>query len=350
MDKTTSEEKRDPLNDPADFLKMGMELANSKAGAMVDAMVARVMNKHAGDPLWEAVAASILLHKVPGFHLRMLQDANRNAAYRKAIEIHAPGRIVLDIGTGSGLLAMIAARAGAARVIACEANPMIADRAKAVIAANGLADAITVIDRHSLKLDREADLYGGAEVVVSEVFATNLLSEGVLPSLFHARRHLAAPNAMFIPEYAAIRVALASFKEMGPLPSSVEGFDLSLFSPHFHHVDGVPSDDPHLALKSDPGTLFAFDFSGADAPAQTGRCDIELESHGGRVSGLAQWIELQFGRGIRYENAPAVDEMHHWWINTIGRDPHDTQRGDRFSVGGWYSEDKLECWYRAAGS
>ncbi len=349
MDKITSEKQRDPLNNPADFRKMGMELAASKAGAMADAMVARVMKQHAGDPLWEAVAASILLHQVPGFHLRMLQDANRNAAYRKAIEMHAPGRIVLDIGTGSGLLAMIAARAGAARVIACETNPMIADRAKAVIAANGLADAITVIDRHSLKLDRKADLFGGAEVVVSEVFATDLLSEGVLPSLAHARTHLAVPHAKFIPEYAAIKVALASFKETGPLPLSVEGFDLSLFSPHFQYVDGVPSDDPNLALKSAPDTLFAFDFSAADGPAQTGRNDIELKSHGGHVSGLAQWIELQFGGGIGYENAPAIDETHHWWINTIGREPHDTEPGDRFSVGGWYCEDKLECWYQAGG-
>ncbi len=339
------DEKRDPLNNPAHFLKMGKELAGSKAGAMAPTMVDRVMKRHAGDPLWESIAATILLHGVPGFHLRMLQDADRNAAYRKAIDINAPGKVVLDIGTGSGLLAMLAARAGAAHVIACEANPMIADRAKAVIAANGLADKITVIDRHSSNLDREVDLRGGAQVIVSEIFSTDLLSEGVLNSLLDARARLAVPGATFIPGYAAIRVALACFKEAGPVPRLVEGVDVSNFAPHFYRRDSFPSNDPGLILKSDPGTLLAFDFNAAAPPSQTEQSDIELLSHGGHISGIAQWIEMQFGHGIVYENAPAIDEAHHWWINTISRITHDTQPGDRFSVGGWYSGDNLECWY-----
>ena len=53
---------------------------------------------------------------VPGWHFAMMGDRQRNDAYEAAINRAAPGRRVLDIGTGAGLLAMMAARAGAAQV------------------------------------------------------------------------------------------------------------------------------------------------------------------------------------------------------------------------------------------
>lgn len=344
MAKTTPARRRDPLNNPLDFLEMGEELAISKAGGMAIAFVERALTHNNGAPLWRALGARILRHGVPGFHLEMLHDADRNSAYHRAIQIHAPGKIVLDIGTGSGLLAMMAARAGAKRVIACEANPMLADRAKAVIIANGLADRITVFDRHSSKLDRKADLDGGADLVVSELFSTDLLYEDVLKSLSHARQYLATPKAKFLPDRASIKVALAEFQALAGAPETVEGFDVSLFSPHFQNLDAVPSRDPNLKLASAPATLFTFDFDMATPSELSGMTELEIESTGGRVDGMAQWIEFEFGPGIRYENAPGADHAHHWWINTIACEPSETQPGDRFKIGGWYRETVLECW------
>jgi hypothetical protein len=67
---------------------------------------------------------------VPAYHWRMLRDEPRNAIYARAIARHVrAGMTVLEIGTGAGLLALMAARAGA-RVVTCESNPMIAAAAR----------------------------------------------------------------------------------------------------------------------------------------------------------------------------------------------------------------------------
>ena len=82
---------------------------------------------------------------VPRWHFPMLADSARNRAYARAIAAKVrPGDVVLDIGCGAGLTAMLAARAGARHVYTCEQQPLIAQAARQVIRDNGLSDRITV--------------------------------------------------------------------------------------------------------------------------------------------------------------------------------------------------------------
>ena len=217
-----------PLEDPAQFLALGLQLAEGTTGGLAHALAERALARHGDDPRWQALAGTVLRHDVPDFHVRMLRDGLRNAAYRAAIERFARGRVVLDIGTGSGLLAMMAARAGAAHVYACEASPLLAASARAVIVANGLTGRITLFDRHSTALERVRDLGGGVDLVVSEVFCHTLIGEGVLGSLAHARAELAASGALFLPERAspnapASKSRLRSSRRSGPISARSRG-------------------------------------------------------------------------------------------------------------------------------
>lgn len=334
----------DPLDLPEIFLTLGLTLVDQGKGAEVHELVGETLAKHAGDPLFSQIARFILTRSVPSYHTQMLADLPRNVAYGRAIAAAAKGRVVLDIGTGSGLLAMMAARAGAARVIACEANPVLAETARAIIAANGFADTIEVHACHSGMLDR--DLLGyGADMVVSEIFSADLLEEGVLRSLEHARAELCAPGALFIPDNASIRVALADHPDPLLPIGNVEGFDLAPFAAHVQATDHFGQNDPRLVLRSEPADLARFEFR-ADLPLPAeGRAEVTLRTTGGRVRGVAQWLRIGFGPDNVYENGPGAHESAHWSIlHHPFAEPREMAAGSTQRIAGWYCGERLVIW------
>lgn len=330
---------------PAPFAAFLRELAQTGRRAEALRLAASARAARPDDPLLRAIAGRAMRDKVPSYHARMLRDHARNAAYARAIAAAAPGRRVLDIGTGSGLLALLAARAGASHVYACEADPALAATAAQIVAANGLADRITVLAKPSARLDRANDLGGGVDLVVSEVFSQDVIGEGVLQTLAHARAHLCLPGARFLPEAAAVRVALADFAVDRPAFGDVEGFDLSLFERHCKPGSSHAPDAGAIALRSDPADLFAFDF--AKGPPLDGSATLALAAHGGPVAGIAQWLRIEFGDGSSYENAPGTPGAH-WKIGcTPLPEPRDTAPGEAIAVHGWYGVRTLAIWAEA---
>jgi type II protein arginine methyltransferase len=309
-----------------------------KALALVEAARAR----NPGDPLLRGAAEAILTHKVPDFHRNMLADARRNQAYRRAIEgAGLAGKSVLDIGAGSGLLAMMAARAGAARVYACEANEALAATAREIVAANGLGDRIEIIARHSSALDAGHDLGGGVDLIISEIFSYDLIGEGALPSLSHAMAAFSNPGACMLPAAGSVRIALAHFAGRGSAPvGAVEGFDLSLFARHGARAFNVAPDHPKLVLRGVPRDLFRFDFqAGRDFPEA--RICVELEAAGGPANGIAQWIRLELDSETDYENAPGGGASH-WAVSFHPFDEEiDPSGGSRIKIHGWHDERRL---------
>lgn len=362
---------------PEDFYHRGLDMVESGKAAVTLGLMRKLALERPDDGLLGELAGLITTHGVPGFHHGMLLDTSRNAAYRAAIERFAPGRRVLDIGTGSGLLAMMAARAGAAHVVACEANPLIAATAREIIAANGLADQITVHALHSSKLDRARDLGGGAELIVSEIFHDNLVGEGVLPALDHARAELGAPGAVFLPRRASLRVALADtslFEADGEI-GMVEGFDLAPFNRHVSRTRNIAAESTRLKLRSAPVEPFEFDFAAEGSFAAQRRTTVDIASSGGRITGVVQWLRLEFAADVVYENRPVADPVcenrpvagavyqnrplaggphehlpgadgpNHWTLRyTPLRSPRDTQAGDVVRVGGWHDARSVVIW------
>lgn len=342
-DASDSQTAPDLLDDPVAFLRMGKGLAQLGRGHGAMQLAARAALERPADPLLRALAQEITATDIPEFHHSMLIDAPRNRAYRLGIEAAAPGKRVLDIGTGSGLLAMLAVRAGAEHVYACEKDLRLAATAQEIITANGLADRITVLPKVSTELDRERDLDGGVDLVLSEIFGNMLIEEGVLPSLRHAGTELCRAGAAILPGTAAIRVALAEFDDHADAVGSVEGFDLSHFNRHFRQRRFLHQTRRGLVLRSAAADLFAFDF--AVETASSARSHLTLPASGGRITGVAQWIRFAAAPGEMYENAPGGEFDSHWHLvyYPLHR-PIDTRPGQPIGVHGWRDDTTLVIW------
>ncbi len=267
-------------------------------------------------------AQNLRLHlsgKAPMWHFSMMNDVQRNEAYRQALErVVRPGDHVLDIGTGSGLLALMAARAGARRVTSCEMVPEIAAKARQIITANGQEKRIRVIDKPSSELQIPEDMPERADVLVSEIFSSELIGEDVLPSFEHAREHLLKKDARIIPAQGWIVGQLAGAAELESYlrVGTVAGFDLSAFN-EFSPVTVFPTEwNIDLDYQSEPFDIFSFDFQQeAVFPAQSRSLQIPV-IRSGLCHGVLQWIRLCLHDEIFYENSPGIgarsDHAGHW--------------------------------------
>jgi precorrin-6B methylase 2 len=128
-------------------------------------------------------------------HARMLHDDRRTRDFISALTAAVqPGDVVLDIGTGSGVLAVALARAGARQVYAIEASD-IAGVAAQVFAANGVTDRVTLVPGWS----RQIDLPERADLLVAEIIGNEPFEEEILETTLDARRRLLKPGARLVP-------------------------------------------------------------------------------------------------------------------------------------------------------
>lgn len=144
----------------------------------------------------------------------MLHDHERNIKYfqalKKAIDkMHERGAPahVLDIGTGTGILSMMAVKYGADSVTAIEAFRPMADCAVQIIESNGMADSIKMIKKRSTELT-EYDLPQRANILVTEVFDTELIGEGAIETFNHAHKHLLESDCIVVPESATMYIQI----------------------------------------------------------------------------------------------------------------------------------------------
>lgn len=136
----------------------------------------------------------------------MLKDRVRTDAYQRAIEnnpMDFKDKIVLDIGAGTGILSIFAARSGAKHVYAVE-NAEIAYFAREIIQKNGLSDKITVIKG---KMEEVELPVPKVDIIISEWMGYFLLYESMLDSVLWARDKYLVKGGKMLPDKAQIFIA-----------------------------------------------------------------------------------------------------------------------------------------------
>jgi predicted RNA methylase len=126
--------------------------------------------------------------KDDGIFLPMINDTGRNIFYKNAIESCVKDKIVVDIGTGTGFLSILAARAGAKKVYSVEQNLERFNFAKEIFAKLNLTDTIEIIHANYLDTNLQADYF------VSETMGNWIFDENILAIADHTKN-----RGLFIP-------------------------------------------------------------------------------------------------------------------------------------------------------
>jgi len=304
------------------------------------------------DNLTARLGAEWLLSQlVPLWHVPMMNEQERNQAFHDAMQAAiTPQTSVFEIGTGSGLLAMMAARLGARQVVTCEAVPLIAETARTIVARNGYQDRVTVLAKPSSEVQLGRDLPAKADLLVHEVFSSELLGEHVLPAIEDAKARLLRAGGQIVPAAASIMIALVGGEELaGNLHVGESfGFDLRDFNAIHPRKRPLYREDLAPALLSDAVEAFRFDFmKQSHFPAERKRIEIRA-TQGGQCHGVIQWIRIELGPGIVFENHPARRRAVSNWQHTIYgfEEPLALQPGAIVPVRAWH--DRARPWFDRA--
>eukprot|EP00041_Stephanoeca_diplocostata_P012417 m.207931 g.207931 ORF g.207931 m.207931 type:complete len:353 (+) comp18950_c0_seq3:199-1257(+) len=165
-----------------------------------------------------------------GIHEEMLKDEVRTLTYRRSIfqnEHQFKGKVVLDVGCGTGILSMFAAKAGAQHVYAIECSS-IANQAKQIIKDNGFSEVITIIHGKCEEVELPVEK---VDIIISEWMGYALLYESMLNSVLYARDRWLVPGGKLLPDRAQIK--LSGIEDMNYKEQKISfwddvyGFDMS---------------------------------------------------------------------------------------------------------------------------
>lgn len=266
-------------------------------------------------------------------HRSMALDSVRNAAYGAALrQAVTRDSVVLDVGAGTGIHGLMAARLGARRVYLVEPEPILSV-AEEIAALNGLTDAVQCL-RGRLE---DVTLPEPVDVIVSVLTGNFLLTEDLLETLFVARRRWLKPGGLLIPSAASMEVVPVSAaalhdKEIACWSRPQQGLDFS--AARRYAANTVFYRDQELRdaeWLGPPVILRVMDFHRDDDTAVHVEATVEVTSSG-TCHGWMGWVNMKLD-GEWLSASPKAARVH-WRPAFLPLDPPLTlERGEAVTFG-----------------
>jgi protein arginine N-methyltransferase 1 len=236
-------------------------------------------------------------------HRLYLADEARVSAFASAIaEVVRPGDVVLDLASGTGILGLLACRAGAARVYAIDGGGM-AQPARAIVRENGLDGRVQVINGHSTLVE----LPERADVLVTDQIGNFGFDAGVVEYVDDARRRLLKPEARLVPSRIDLLVAPVDIPEIGAAvdfwsrrPAGFNMTPLHEMTANSGHPRTIDSEQL-LGAPRVGGTIDLF----ADNASIVVSAEIAIERPG-TLHGIGGWFAATLSPSVTLTNAPAA--------------------------------------------
>ena len=275
----------------------------------------------------------------------MLEDTERTGKYHQSIALNMPdfmGKVVLDVGAGSGILSFFAAQAGAKKVYAVEVTEM-AGYAQKLVEANGLSDKIEVIQEQieDLVLPEKVD------IIISEPMGLLLVHERMMEVYALARKRWLKPGGKMFPNRG--NIFIAPFSDTSLHATHIEkarfwesksfyGIDMTILADtalnHYFSRPLVGPVDPNILMAKPCSHEIDFLTAAPEDYAQI-EFDINFEaSSTGLVHGLAGWFDVHFEGSVyqgQLTTRPSALETHWHQIRFLFEQPIAMNRGQKFS-------------------
>lgn len=237
----------------------------------------------------------------------MIADRVRMEAYAQALrKTVRDGSVVVEIGTGPGVFAVLVCQLGASRVYAIEPSEII-QVAREVATANGCADKIEFYEARS----DEVTLPTRADVVFSDLRGVLPLFERHIPAIVDARRRFLSPGGVLIPRtdtlWAAIVEAPKTFSEV------VDPWDCNLLGQDLSPARRLIVNDPQKIrvnpdqLLTTPQLWATLEYGSIENQDARGNLSWRVE-RAGTGHGVVVWFDSELADGIAFSNAPSSPE------------------------------------------
>ncbi|MEP7305053.1 MAG: 50S ribosomal protein L11 methyltransferase [Acidobacteriota bacterium] len=242
------------------------------------------------------------------FHSNLLLDRARTETLHRAIaDAVRPGDVVLDLGSGTGILSFFACEAGARRVYAVESGD-VAELSKLLCVANGLQDRIVVLNHSSYNVV----LPEKVDAIITDTFHTFGLQDGLLGSIIDARRRLLKTDGTIVPRSIELFVALVElpdvYRRFDVWTAAQYGFDFSPgreFATNNLYSIPVEADVFQKAWLGPPGSLIHIRLSDVETSNVGGQATLTT-TRSGVMHGLGGWFAAELGDGNVLSNSPDI--------------------------------------------
>lgn len=297
------------------------------------------------------VAAEKNLNAVKNFlverwHFRMLNDKIRNTAFKDALHqtVHPRKDLVLDIGSGTGLLSLYADECDPRGCTACDASATMIDISRSVFEVHDKGHIIPIN-----KLSTECcfvDICGKRQLIITELFDAGLFGEHVLQTLAHAREHLMAPKGWIIPCNAEFFIVGAQCEFLNQrYRLNTPAKNILNISDIVHVSSSEPydcEDVDHLndiEYLTDTQLLVQVDFNDSNDINQVLECSVPYEvnflaKQPGELNVIIGWFNLLLGSDIIITTDPNSNQRAEAWQQAVFYDfiPKSLAEGDTFTA------------------
>jgi protein arginine N-methyltransferase 1 len=237
-------------------------------------------------------------------YAKMIYDTGRVEAYQRALQLVVkPSSVVVDIGTGLGIFAFLASRAGARKIYAIEPCEVIAV-ARELAQINGL-ERIEFIEDISSRVT----LPEPADVLVHDLAGAIPLHARSLPSIMDARKRLLKPDGVLIPKrdilWAGVVNAAAFHGKIAPYADRVLGLDMRLA---WNMAANICCNQRFAELLTAPQQITVLDYSELEDP----NVHKQVTLHAVRAGighGISIWFDRILADGVQFSTAPSETDM-----------------------------------------